>query len=357
MSGDLQYRINRSWLDSTQTNVAHKHFFWDFLNFINDHTAMNIIAYGTAAVQQGSSAPTAWLTWDDPPPMSDNAWFVFEANLASEYLNSSGTMKWQCKIQVADESSFDDPSGNDYGKEGDANAIVCSRLSVDGGWSSGTLDFEPVSTAEASDNHSIFRTKSLDYYSHFIGDNDTLWWTGRPSVGSFSQNRGGYLGMLNRRSVNILKPCISMVGTISGSAEGSYGEDSHICKDTSNSHQFSYLTSNIQWPSYNLARDGITALDGTGKLRIEPWNVEVLQNMGTHKWANESYVLGMLVAEYVVPDNCNVLGELRLIGACSIAHSEGTIFGTDSDYMQIAHSPGTYGGIAMQWPAGQSASF
>jgi hypothetical protein len=357
MSGDLQYRVNRSWLDSTQANVAHKHFFWDFLHFINDHVSMNIIAYGTGTTQEGSSTPTSWLTWDDPAPMSSNAWFVFEANLASEYLNASGSLKWQCKIQVADESSFDDPSGSDYGKEGDSNAIVCLRLSVDGGWNSGTLDFEPISGSGTGNNHAIFKVKNIDYYCHFIGDNDTLWWTGRPSIGTFSQNRGGYLGIINRRTSDIVKPCISMVGAISNAVEASYGEDAHICKDTSFNHQFSYGATNSQWPSHHLATDGLTSIDGTGKLRLESWNVEILQNMGVYKYTNESYVLRILLAEYVVPDNCNVLGELRLIGACGIGHGEGTLFGTDNDYMQIAHSPDTFGGIAMQWPIGQSASF
>lgn len=358
MSGDLQYRVNRSWANVTQPNISHFRYFWEYLNFINSHPNFSIIAYGTGALQQGTSTPTAWLSWDDPPPMASNAWFVFRADNASIGLNGLGNYRWECKIQVADETEFDDPSGNDYGKESDANGIICSRLSAKGGWNGGSLDFAPSGGEDSGDNNALFKGKAIDFYSHIVGDDDTMFWLGRPGIPDFHRQRGGYLGMTVRRNSSILNPCISMVGAISTAAEATYGEDSHICKDTGTSHQFSFgSSSNSRWPTYHLSRDNITAIKGGGKIRLNTWNKEIVQNMGTFKATSEELILSMRISEYSTPDDHNVLGQLRLIGSCGIIIGEGVVFGTNSDWMQIGHAPGTYGGIAMRWPTGVAASF
>jgi len=102
MSGTFQYRVNKYWNAST-LSIAPAVFFWEWLNFIGDHSGLAWVGYGTGKTQSGTTPPAAWLDWDPTttptPPIGDNSWVVFEAENADPLLDGGGLKPWQAKMQ------------------------------------------------------------------------------------------------------------------------------------------------------------------------------------------------------------------------------------------------------------------
>jgi hypothetical protein len=363
MSGTNQFRPNKTWLNATQADVAPFRFFWELLNFVNDHTGLSFVAYGTSTTQTATGTPTAWLTWNTPPPMSDHAWFVFQADNASELLDGSGSYVWQAKVQVVNTSgvNFVDCSGVDYGLT-TTDQIVAIRCSPHGGWDGpSTLDFDPVSTADASDNSIVFEEDGIDFNVHFAGDNDTISWFGIGGSIDYLRIRGCYLGMLTSADDETDDPFIMMVGEISTTARSS-GNLASASKDSTTSHQFYTSLTDAEvpnvWPGFTLLSDGIT---GTTDYKLDAgglyWNVFA----GQYQYSTPAEDLGdgIVVSIREATNQFRPIGELRHLWAISSSYNEKILLGTNEEYIQISDtaSSTSNGGIAWIWSPGLSPAF
>lgn len=363
MGGNYQTRENRVWLDSTQNNVAPFRFFWEYMNFIEDHTNMNVIAYGEGTSQLGTSLPTSWLAWDGiiSPPMNNQAWFVFEASVASVYLNGNGDYKWQAKIQVVNDSTvlFSDCSGINYGLTTE-DQLVAIRCSPHGGWAGPTtLDFVPSSGSDISDNYAMFYEDGIDFRVHFFGDDDMLHWEGiGGSPANYDIERGGYIGMVNRRDDQVDDPFIMMIGRIGDDAAAT-GRLAKFSKGISTTSQFYTITTEATassgWPAYMLSRDGTTEVNN---YKIDQDGDYWAKACGDYQYKtpNEKITWAMVVAMWETPNEYQELGELLYIYSTSGVLSEGTVFGEDLDFIELSNNTdGTArGGIAVKWPDGES---
>jgi hypothetical protein len=351
MSGYIQYRVNRSWVDSSQTGVACFRVFWELLNFINDYFGYEFIAYGNETSQLGTTPPDSWFEWDDPPNYIDNNWFVFEAKNASALLNDDGTRPWQCKVQVYNSSSagagFNEPSGTDYGYKGEYQ-LICFRFSPDGDWSAGSKDFVPSSGADFSQNYCIYRGSSVDFGIHFIGDNDTIWFIGDIGsyIGTWSHTRGCYVGELVRRNSSHTKPELFMTGRIANNAIGT-GLDAVIGRQSATNRAFG-INQNTPWPSFSLAQDDLNEV--TTHI-LGGLSSTFQKDLPLDPWSGNVELVSMMVRQEYSTINFSILGDLRFLRTCSDDYSGGTVL-PDGNWIQIAEGYGTYGGIVMPWPNG-----
>jgi hypothetical protein len=358
MSGQFQYRVNRVWRNSDQGNVAPFRFFYELISFIDSHSGMSWVAYGTGASQTGISVPASWLSWStvtDPPPYSDQDWCVFQADNASELLDGSGSYQWQCKIQVVNTAStlFQDPSGGSYGLTTE-DQLVALRFSPGGGWNSGTLDFSPSGGKDVSDNYACFYEDGIDFSVHFFGDDDVIYFAGMGSATNYLSMRGSYMGMIISRDPHIDDPCFFMVGRISDDSPNS-GRRAILAKGTTTSYQFywqySVATAAAGWPAFSIARDGTSGLTD---YKIDPWGRfwAVAASSFEYTTPASDLVYSIAVAQWETPNHYSIIGELLHIYCSSGSHGQGTLLG-NSGYIQMSEGglSTSYGGIALKRPS------
>jgi hypothetical protein len=357
MSGTFTSRVNRYW-DKSQSNFSAAAFFWEWLSFINSLPNVTWKGYGTGKSQTGVTPPSAWLNWDptsDPIPWSDNSWFVFEQTLASRFLDEGGFDPWQAKLQVCMSAGFDDcnVADTDYDYEGQTYSVFL-RTCPTGGWDSTALDFTPGTSEVPSNNFSIFRATNDFYYLDLVGDNDSIFWKGSAFsllANAKSYARGGYLGIINPRSGSISYPFFLSAGEMRD-IPISTGTAAVNTKNTGVSgSQWSSTGSVMQWPSYSLWKD---------KTKVsthihDPWDSNTIGLMTPHPANAEDIVFRIQIAQAEADLKYSIIGEYRLIASTGydFAHHETFPAGTD-DWIEICASSATYGGIAMEWPAGTS---
>jgi hypothetical protein len=366
MGGVMRYRVNRNWNDPDNANKAPKRFFWELLSFFYDHPNYSIVAYGDlsapdtgrelgTAWPDGTGGEADWLSWPAPasePTIPENGWFVIQADLASPVLDGAGSMQWQAKFQYTLSTGFDDPSGVDYNLETDTE-IVAVRFSIDGGWNHAAFDFSDVATVPASTNAEAFYEDGINFGVHILGDADTVWWVGAGSGSGLpleDRTRGGYLGLVRRRSAAISYPCLMMVGRVSQYNEGS-GQQNILSRRTTNSNYlFNTIPAYVTWWSYLVGHDD-GVIEGADKWLAFTWG-SFHQTQPDDHWTDEFLIKSIPLRLHTGPDYYSKYGELRFLGCCNDQHGLWEICGDDGDYMQIASDAATYGGITMPWPAG-----
>jgi len=125
---------------------------YDLAKSFSDNSRYTIVDSSSGSGDPITSS--AWTRYANPTPPPDyltsvpssNAWFVVEATNASTI--------WHAKFQSVNRletDTFDDPSGNDYGHEGE-DGLICLRVGT-GGWSTSSNDF--VTPSKASDNREV----------------------------------------------------------------------------------------------------------------------------------------------------------------------------------------------------------
>lgn len=352
MSGTFQSRVNRLWAKD-QPNISAAVFFWEHLKFIDAHAGMSFVGYGTGKVQTGTTPPAAWLNWNplvDAVPWSDNSWFVYNADNADALLNGGGLNQWQVKVQVTLATGFDDcnVADVDYGQE-TQTYVCCLRCSINAGWNGTSLDFP----ADADLNRAAYQGQDELFNVDYCGDDDTIYWRGSAfDVGDnkYNQSRGGYIGMLQRRSAVIDEPFFSMIGKMSDLG-ANVGVSQILGKVTGNSYYVFGYGYSVGWPSYSLWHDG-TRIQGIDVHRLDPWTLVSLNNLRHWRPTGEDIFPAMLVAQWTTPEKYAIIGELRFMYACGSDKGEGQIIGSDPQWIQICAQCTTYGGVVMRWPAG-----
>lgn len=351
MSGTLLHRVNRKWENASQPGVMNFRMFWELLNFFVDHPGYSIISYGVGGTEQGTSTPTAWLVWGSPPPMSENAWFVVNADNSSATLNGDGSRQWQAKFQVANSTPYADASGSDKGLDG-TTGVVAVRLSPDGQWvGSATRDFLGVTsspdliwcTDAASDE---------DFNIHFCGDNETVIAVGQVVTGgyatpSYSYQRAAYIGETVRRNANHLKPEYLMAPNMrDATAAAAYP----VCARFSNStHQFS--ESSVIQNSFSLAADGSGVLQHkhAGMFRdTTSYDSFWGQSMDPEPWGGSYINMSVMFRQYYQEHN-SILGQLRFFGLLSNMIAEGNLTG-DGTVLSCGYSTTSRAGVGIPWP-------
>lgn len=367
MSGTLKHRVNRGWDSTTQAGVAAARFFWDWLHFINIHTGLAVVEVGTGTTSHGTTIPTEWLGWNgvdnpttlSPIPLDSNSWIVFRAIYADPLLNGGGTMQWEAKLQMTMGTAYDDPSGIDYGLDGQTHNVVL-RACPAGGWTgSGTWDFIPAMSQPSQDFRLFGYTSSQadkDYVLDIVGDDDTIWWRGAAAdfTGDSKEDRvrGGYLGMINRRNADITWPFFVMAGPLCD-LSSSRTTDGMIFSRHSEFTEyglFNYEFGNLRWRTYSLGFDNIKV----GTHRVDVWHLNTLSYMTPYHFTDEGIYPRMLLLQYEQPNHFAIIGEFRgyVVTPTSIGFS--VVFGDTLEYIQIGAYPATYGGFAMPWPTGIS---
>lgn len=358
MSGIFTHRVNRTW-DRSQTNITAAVFFWDWINYIDDHAGMTWIAYGTGKTQTGTTPPSSWLNWDtvnDPVPWGDNSWVVFEASNADPLLDGGGGMPWQMKLQVTLATAFDDcnVADTDYDFEGRAHSVA-GRVCPVGGWDSTPLDFNPVSGEEISTNFlmygyppstSTFYTSNENYYLDIIGDDDTIFWTGaafETPANSADRSRGGYVGMIQRRSSAVTYPFYFTTGAL---FDINAGQNTNI-KSTSTLSQWEHGPNGADWPDYSLWLDKTKVSEHA----YDTWERSLHAKLQTHVESGDSILYSILLCQWENPLKYAILGDLRLIHSCGNDWAWHEIRGTDPQYRNFIYG-NTAGGIAERWPVG-----
>jgi hypothetical protein len=351
MSGVMTYRLNRKWQNSAQPGDMHFRMFWELLNFFNDHAGYSIVSYGEGATEQGTSTPTAWLTWNDPPPMAENAWFVVNADNSSATLNGDQSRQWQVKFQVANSAAYADTSGSDKGLDG-STGVVAVRMSPDGGWVGGaTRDFVAV-TASGDLRWSSDSAADEDFNLHLAGDDDTIVVVGQVVTGgyttpNYSYQRAGYLGQLARRNSNHVKPELLVAPYfIDAAAAAAYP----ICaRYNSSTHQFSEASAIPN--SFSLAADGTpveqhmfagmhrdtTSYDSFWQINSDP-----------EPWGGTTVKIGIPVRQNFEEHN-SLLGQLRFFASLSNAISEGNLTG-DGTTLSCGYNTAVRAGVGFPWP-------
>ena len=334
--------------------------------FVYNHPTFTILAYGEGTSQLGTSLPASWIAWDGitSPPMNNQAWFVFEATNGSVIQNGDGTYAWQSKIQVVNDATvlFSDCSGINYGLTTE-DQLVAIRTSPHGGWAGpGTLDFNPSSGSDISDNYAMFYEDGIDFHLHIFGDDDMFSWYGIGGASiSYSLARGGYCGIVNRRDDQVDDPFVLSVGRISDDA-ASTGRRAIWAKGSSSSSQFETIlsasTPSSGWPTYTLSRDGLTEIND---YKIDQYGDYWCKACGKFQFSTpaEDITWAMIIGMWESPNNYQELGELLYWYAVDDSSGEGIVFGTDSDYIQLANNTDALarGGIAVKWPAGVVPAF
>ena len=370
MTGALQHRVNREWDNSILSGFSPFRFFWEWLHFIEDHSALDVVEVGTGTTSHGNEIPGEWLTWNGgvdpttlaPIPLDHNSWIVFRAPYADVLLNGGGTMPWEAKIQVAGATAYADPSGVDYGLNGRVHQVGL-RSSAGGGWSGNpNWDFIPGST-EASQDMPIFgypttSQAAVDYYLDIVGDNETIWWRGSagnfPTDSPYNRSRGGYLGLINRRNEDIIWPFFATAGPINNTNVSGGYDRSVFSRKTSTYypgvfHYYSYSSYAWVWRSYSIGHDGTKITSHIA----DAWGLNAITRMSTFHYSGEAIYPYILLAQYDnAVERSGIIGELRgyIITDTTIPIS--TVFGANSDLIQIGYDEATYGGAGMPWPSG-----
>lgn len=366
MSGLFTPRVNRSWSCAT-ANIASAVFFWEWLRYFESHVGFDFVGYGTDKVQGGTEPPDAWKDWlphepdleSVPVSMGDNSWFVVEAKNADAMLDGGGSHAWQIKFQYTSSTGFDDcnVADIDYGEETTLN-IVAVRANAVGGWNGTSLDFAPVGGEESSDNYLIWNGEDRRFFLDIIGDDDTIFYkgacmenTGGP-VEARARTRGGYFGMLQRRSAAIAVPFFMKIGRLANIAQGT-GRDAGNSRYDGNSYAewdgSAYWNRGVKWPSYSLWKDGTRVT----KHHHDTWDSFSLPLMCIDPITGDDVVPAMLVAQKENPKKHGIIGEYRFIGATHTKHAQHALFGDDLEWQEICRDIVAYGGgIAMRWPEG-----
>jgi len=361
MSGAMQYRVNRFRDSTVLPNRTHYRFFWEWLQYINSHPNLSVVEAGTGTTSHGAAIPAQWLSWDgivDPstltPALDSNSWVVFRADNADPLLNGGGTMQWEAKIQVS-ATAYSDPSGTDYGKNGQINIVVL-RSCPAGGWTgTPTWDFAPIGGEESSLDQAIYQGQNLDYYLDIVGDDDTLFWRG--AAGEFptddppSRSKGGYLGMTQRRSADITWPFFMMCGRISDTGSGTGENAGNSRRDTNNYYAWArnYTLGDNMWPTYSVGRDGIRVTAH----KIESWHRTISAYMSPFHYTGEDVLAQFMYCERQGLDRYDVLGELRFVMATDFSKAHSLVFGDSLDLIQFAFDSASYGGLVMPWKPGE----
>lgn len=351
MSGTMLYRVNRKWENAGQPGDMNFRMFWELLTFFDDHPGYSIISYGEGAVEQGTSTPTAWLTWSDPPPMAENAWFVVTADNSSATLNGDGSRPWQAKFQVANSTTYADASGSDKGLDG-TTGVVAVRFSPDGGWVGGaTRDF--VAVTDSPDLEWSFDASSdEDFNLHLAGDNETVAVVGQVGAGVFAApnyalQRAGYLGEVARRNANHSKPEYLLAPNFRSTGGAA---DYPICGRYSNgSQQFSEAS--VILKSFSLAADGTEVLQHkhAGLFRdTASYDSFWQQNVDPEPWSGSYVSLGILLRQNYEEHN-SLLGQLRFFGLLSNMIAEGNLTGSGS-ILSCGYNTTARAGVGFPWP-------
>lgn len=375
MSGTFQHRVNRLW-SQEQANMSVPAFFWEWLKFVQDHPGLSFVGYGTGKSASGTTPPAAWIDDFDPTtdsnPYGDNSWFVFEASNADVLLNGGGGMPWQAKIQMTTSTGFDDCNVADinYGMETNTWTIGI-RCSPGGDWDNVTdLDFEPVGGEEISTNFRLFEGQNINYILDIIGDDDTIFWDGAGFTGELanaaSRSRGGYLGMLIRRSDVITYPFFMTLGSIEDSGTN-VGESERAINERYNDDDAQwgppsgteYMSPGlVRWPSFSLWSDG-TKIEGKIKgdwpHAHDVWVTSDVAYITPDPVTSDIVVPSCIVAQWKAPVKYAIMGEYRLIGATAYEFGHGVVVGSNADWRQFCYNSMSRGGMLMMWPAGVAA--
>jgi len=251
----------------------------------------------------------------------------------------------------------------DYGQE-TLTYIVAARCSAMGGWSPVSLDFAPTGGEQASTNYRLWGGTGEWYGQEeffnleIIGDDDTLVWIGSaydtPGSGGdqWVQSRGGYMGMLQRRSPSITYPFFFKAGSLQDLSVSSADRAINSRNDTNVTFEWNTSTSTTTgpyWPSYSLWKDGtrITAH------RNDTWYNSTLSRNGKHIETGEDVLWGMLVAQWQSPNKFAIIGEYRFLAAVASDWGRHEVRGTDPQWIQFCHDPLSYNGVVMRWPVGE----
>lgn len=370
MSGAFQHRVNRLWDVASQTDMTVPAFFWEWLKFVQDHTGLDFVGYGTGKVQSGTTPPAAWIDDFDPEtdsnPYGDNSWFVFEAANADNLLDGGGLNPWQAKIQMTTTTGFDDcnVADTDHGQEGNT-WCVCIRCSARAGWDGVTdLEFEPTGGEAISQNCRMMNGQNVNYILDIIGDDDTLFWDGACFSGDIAnadaRSRGGYIGMLVRRSSVIEYPFIMTIGRMHDGGQEIEDRAINRCSQDADSQwervdgTTSLTPGFFRWPTYTLWVDK-TKIEGSNIHAHDCWHVEDLYRMTPDPATGDIVIPACLVAQWLAPNKYAILGELRLIGATAYQYDLGVVVGTSADWRQFCYNATSDSGMLMMWPAGVPA--
>lgn len=359
MGGVFRHRVNRSW-NKAFVNISAAVFFWEWLQFFNDHPSFSFIAYGTGKTQSGEVPPAAWLNWDPQTsgtiPWGDNSWFVVNADLSSGALDGSATQQWQAKFQVTSSSGFDDCNVADVDYDWEATTYCCClRASAYGGWDETTLDFAPTGGQDASNNRNIIQDANNLFGLHIISDDDTIWWRGACvssslPVEAVNRSRGGYLGMLNRKDESLENPFYFMAGRMyNETANAGYRAIIRCDLTTLSTSVFrrdyaQWGTSN-SWPSYSLRNGNKVDLH-----RGDTWDSTSLQFMPIDP-LGDAVNWAIKIAQWESP-HYDLLGELRMVAKTGFGYDFGVRYGSNNEWLQMGFLGLTNSGIGMKWPEG-----
>lgn len=359
MSGAFTDRTGIAWTKA-QPNISTSVFFWNWIHYVNDHAGLVWIAYGTDKSQTGTTPPSLWFDWNPltqpTPPWSDNSWVVFEAENADPLLNNGGTMPWQCKLQITEATGFDDCNVADinYTYEG-STYMVAGRWSAMGGWNATTLDFSPASGEEASYNIRLWggdtNGRDENFYLEIVGDDDSIFWLGNAydAVGYPDyawQSRGGYMGMVQRRSSAITYPFFATAGILGDYGYGA-GDTAYNSRNAGNVYYVWRPGGDWSWSSYSVWKDKTRITSH----RLDTWDGWELAEVQTFTPSGESAILEILLAQWQAPKYA-IIGELRFVGTCGYDWGFHEVRGTDPQYMQFCWDVASFGGIVMRWPVG-----
>lgn len=372
MSGAFQHRVNRLWDSGDQANMTVPAFFWEWLNFVSDNASFSFVSYGTGKSVSGVTPPASWISTFNPTtdanPYGDNSWFVFEATNADHELNGSGTDPWQAKIQLTTTTGFDDCNSADVDYNNETETwCVCIRCSAAAGWDDTAIDFTPSGGEDISNNVKMVAAQDTHYVLDIIADNDTVFWDGAAYTGSLSnaaaRSRGGYIGLLTRRSSVISYPFIMTIGqlwdnTEVATSEGAINKCAHDddCQWGKVTGTTSLTPGLFQWPTYSLWSDG-SKIEGAQVHAHDCWHPSDMQKITTDPATGEIVIPSCLVAQWKEPNKYAIMGELRLIGTTGDDWTHGTVVGTDGDWRQFCYNSFTDTGMLMRWPVGVSASW
>ena len=365
MSGTFQHRVNRLWDSGLQADMAVPAFFWEWLNFVNNHTGLAFVGYGTGKTQSGTTPPAGWFSFDpavDSNPYGDNSWFVFEAVNADNLLNGGGSNPWQAKIQMTTTTGFDDcnVADTDYGQEAQT-WCVCCRCSAAAGWNGTSLDFAPTGGEDASNNARMMNGQSVNYILDIVGDDDTLFWDGACFSGAISnadaRSRGGYLGMVNRQSSSIAYPFLSSIGRMHDGGQAIEDAAINRCNNDPDAQWIKptgttdLIPGYLRWPSYSLWSDG-TKVEGSNIHAHDCWHPSDMVHMTPDPATGKEFIPACLVSQWEPPNKYAIMGEFRLIGSAGYNYDHGVVIGALGDWRQFCYNAVSDSGMFMKWPAG-----
>lgn len=364
MSGDFVHRVNITWTNPWY--ITADICWWEFMQFFYDHPGFSFVAYGEGKTQLGTEPPASWLAntirVSGSRPWGQNAWFVVQADNASNDLNGGGTNIWQAKFQQAYTVGFDDCNIADinYDWEG-TTSCVCVRASAFGGWDESLLDFAPSGGEARSRNFNIYQGSNNVLGLDIIGDDDTIFWRGTAVVSGGSlaslgpaRSRGGYIGMLLRKNADV-NPFLFVAGRIYNETANTGYRSVNWCYDNNNSN-YSFrstyvvwdgMTMSYSWPSYSVGKNGNVVRTH----RVETFPVTDISRMSRTS-LGEIINWGMRVAQWYPPDDYEIIGQLRFLGRIGNQYAHGVRYGDNLEWLQFAYLGNTNTGVGMKWPEG-----